>query len=268
MIKEIYSFDLYKEFIKDYANDSIYADPHFAFDNGNLYNSLSKNNRKAYIVSEGETVSGLFVWMILPDEKYIEMLIGLSNEESSIQEMLTFIENEYKGYQLDFVVNPQHNLFCNLLQSKNAMFEEEQQWMAWKKEIDNQYQHEIVLLTQEYEGQYIDKHNKDTYWTAEKVIEAKDRFRVFLAIHEEKVVGYIDVTYCYEKNEPYDIWVDNEFRGRGYEQALLQAAINMNKPKEMMVLVDINNFDEIETFKSVGFVPVIGTNSVYATYKS
>ena len=205
MIKEIYSFDLYEEFIKDYANDSIYADPHFAFDNGNLYNSLSKNNRKAYIVSEGETVSGLFVWMILPDEKYIEMLIGLSNEESSIQEMLTFIENEYKGYQLDFVVNPQHNLFCNLLQSKNAMFEEEQQWM---------------------------------------------------------------VTYCYEKNEPYDIWVDNEFRDRGYEQALLQAAINMNKPKEMMVLVDINNFDEIETFKSVGFVPVIGTNSVYATYKS
>ena len=71
MIKEIYSFDLYEEFIKDYANDSIYADPHFAFDNGNLYNSLSKNNRKAYIVSEGETVSGLFVWMILPDEKYI-----------------------------------------------------------------------------------------------------------------------------------------------------------------------------------------------------
>ena len=53
--------------------------------------------------------------MILPDEKYIEMLIGLSNEESSIQEMLTFIEDEYKGYQLDFVVNPQHNLFCNLL---------------------------------------------------------------------------------------------------------------------------------------------------------
>ena len=127
---------------------------------------------------------------------------------------------------------------------------------------------EIVLLTQEYETQYIDKHNKDTYWTAEKVIEANDKFRVFLAIHKEKVVGYIDVTYCYEKNEPYDIWVDNEFQNKGYEQALLQTAINMNKPKAMMVLVDVNNFDEIEMFKSIGFVPIIGTNSVYATYKA
>ena len=268
MIKEIYSFDLYEDFIKSFSGTTVFADPHFEFDNGNLYDSLKEDNEKAYIVAEGEKVNGLFVWMILPDEKYIEMLIGLSKEESSIREMLAFIENEYKGYQLDFVINPQHNLFYNLLQSKNAKFEEEQQWMALEKEVDNQHQHEIVLLTQEYEAQYIDKHNKDTYWTAEKVIEAKDRFRVFLAIHEEKVVGYIDVTYCYEKNEPYDIWVDNGFQNKGYEQALLQAAIKLNKPKKMMVLVDVNNFDEIEMFKSIGFVSVVGTNSVYATYKS
>lgn len=268
MIKEIYSFDLYEEFIQGFSGNAVFADPHFEVDNGNLYDSLKKDNKKAYIVAEGEKINGLFVWLILPNENYIEMLIGLSKEETSIREMLAFIENEYKGYQLDFVINPRHNLFCNLLQSKNAKFEDEQQWMAWEKEIDIQYQHKIVLLTQEYEAQYIDKHSKDTYWTAERVIKAKDKFRVFLAIHQEKVVGYIDVTYCYEENEPYAIWVDNEFQGKGYEQALLQAAIEMNKPKKMMVLVDVNNYDEIEMFKSIGFVPVIGTNSVYATYKS
>ena len=268
MIAEIYSFDLYEDFIKGFSGNSVFSDPHFEFDNGNLYNSLRKNNKKAFIVSDGNKINGLFVWLILTDEKYIEMLIGLSNEESSIREMLAFIENKYKGYQLDFVINPQHNLFCNLLKSKNATFEEEQQWMAWEKERNIQYQHEIVLLSQKYEAQYIDKHSKDTFWTAEKVIEANDRFRVFLAIYEEKVVGYIDVTYCYEKNEPYAIWVDDEFQNKGYEQALLQAAINMNKPKEMMVLVDVNNNNEIKMLKSLGFVPVIGTNSVYATYKS
>lgn len=140
--------------------------------------------------------------------------------------------------------------------------------MIWEKETDNQYQYEIVLLPQEYEAQYIDKHNKDTYWTAEKVIKAKDKFRVFLSIHDGKVVGYIDVTYCYKKNEPYAIWVDDEFQNKGYEQALLQAAIEMNKPKKMMVLVDVNNYDEIKMFKSIGFIPVNGTNSVYATYRS
>lgn len=268
MIKEIYSFDLYEEFIKSFSGNSNLADPHFEFDNGNLYNSLKKENKKAYIVLEGERIAGLFVWMILPDEKYIEMLIGLSKEESSIQEMLDYIENAYQGYKLDFVINPQHNLFCNVLNSKNAKFEEEQQWMSWEKEIANQHQYEIVLLTPEYEAQYIDKHSKDTYWTAEKVINAKDKFRVFLAIHEEKVIGYIDVTYCYEKNEPYDLWVDSEFLDKGYEQALLQAAIKMNKPKKMMFLVDVSNYDEVEMLESIGFVFVAGTNSIYATYKS
>ena len=177
MIKAIYSFDLYEEFIKDFSGNSVFTDPHFEFDNGNLYSSLEKDNNKTYIVAEGEKITGLFVWLILPSEKYIELLIGLSKEESSIREMLSFIENEYKGYQLDFVINPQHYLFRNILQSKNAKLEEEQQWMAWEKEITNQYQHEIVLLTQEYEAQYINKHNNDTYWTAEKVIEAKDKFR-------------------------------------------------------------------------------------------
>ncbi len=268
MIKEICSFELYEKFIKEFSGNADFSDPHFEFDNGNLYNSLGRNDKKAYIVADGEKVNGLFVWLILPNEKYIEMLIGLSKEESSIREMLTFIENEYKGYQLDFVINPRHDLFCNLLQSKGAKFEEEQQWMAWEIETENQYPYDIVLLTQEYEAQYIDKHNKDTYWTAEKVIRENDKFRVFLAIHEEKVVGYIDVTYCYEKNEIYDLWVNDEFKDKQYEQALLQTAIRMNKPKGMLFLVDVNNYDEMEILKSVGFVPVVGTNSVYATYKS
>ena len=268
MINEIFSFDLYEDYIKGFSGDTVFADPRFEFDNGNLYNSLTKANKKAYIITEGEKVSGLFVWLILPDEKYIEMLIGLSKEESAIHEMLAFIENKYVGYKLDFVINPRHDLLYNLLQSKKAKFDEEQQWMSWEIETENQYPYDIVLLTQEYEAQYIDRHNKDTFWTAEKVKQANDRFRVFLAIHEGKVVGYIDVTYCYEKNEPYDVWVDDEFKGKGYEQALLQAAIKMNKPNEMMILVDVNNCDEIEMLKSIGFVPIVGTNSVYATYKS
>ena len=52
MIKEIYSFDLYEEFIKSFSGSSVFADPHFEFDNDNLYNSLRNDNKKAYIVSE------------------------------------------------------------------------------------------------------------------------------------------------------------------------------------------------------------------------
>ena len=82
------------------------------------------------------------------------------------------------------------------------------------------------------------------------------------------MIGYTDVTYCFDKNEPYAVWIDEKFQNQGYEQALLQAAIQMNKPNKMMVLVDIENSAEIAIYKSIGFVPVAGTNSVYATYRS
>lgn len=268
MIKEIHSFDSYEDFINDFFGNPVFADPHLEFDHGNLYRSLNKNDRKVFVVTKDETVKGLFVWLILPDDHYIEMLIGLSKEAAPIQEMLAYMEDSYRGYQLDFVINPQHPVFCDLLQSKHAKFDAEQQWMVWEKEVENQYPYEIVLLSPEYEAQYKEKHSIDTYWTAEKVLNAKDRFRVFLAIHEGQVVGYLDVTHCYEKNEPYALWVDDAFQDQGYAQALLLAAIHMNKPNKMMVLVDVHHFDEIEMLQSIGFVPAVGTNSVYATYQA
>lgn len=266
MIKEVDSFELYKGFIEEISAEPMFADPHYEFDHSNLYDALKKNNRKAYAVTEGGRIGGLFVWMIQPEEKYIEMLIGLSREETAIREMLAFIEVEYKGYQLDFVFNPRHALFCEILKEKQAKFDKEQQWMAWEKEVNLEFPHEIVLLTKEYEAQYMDKHNKDTYWTAEKVMAARERFHVLLAIEAGKVVGYLDVTHCYRKNEPYDLWVEDGYQDKGYAQSLLLEAIKMNKSNEMMVLVDIGNDAEIKILESIGFVPVIGTNSVYATY--
>ena len=44
MITEIFSFDLYEEFIKDFSGNSMFADPHFEFDYSNLYDSLNKAN--------------------------------------------------------------------------------------------------------------------------------------------------------------------------------------------------------------------------------
>ena len=37
-------------------------------------------------------------------------------------------------------------------------------------------------------------HCKDVYWTGDKVIKATDRFKIFVAIENGIVTGYIDVT--------------------------------------------------------------------------
>lgn len=50
----------------------------------------------------------------------------------------------------------------------------------------------------------------------------------------------------------------------GYEQALLQSAIEQNKPNGMMVLVAVDVYEEINIYEVVGVEAVNGQNSVYA----
>ena len=106
-----------------------------------------------------------------------------------------------------------------------------------------------------YKEQYMAIHDdSDRYWTAEKTIEAKDCFNIFLAIINDKVIGYIDVSNCFEENEPYDLYVDPEYRRKGFGRKLLAKALKENEPKGTMLLVDIDNIPAISLYESVGFI--------------
>ena len=110
-------------------------------------------------------------------------------------------------------------------------------------------------------------HRIDTYWTADRVLAAQDRFRVLLVIKDQQVQGYLDVTYCFDQNEPYDLFVKPELAHQGYELALLAKAIELNKPREMMALLDVDASEEIEIFSAAGFEKVEGGNSMHAAYR-
>lgn len=88
---------------------------------------------------------------------------------------------------------------------------------------------------------------------AEKVVAALDRFRVLVAIHKGHAVGYMDVTHCFDENEPYDLLVLKECRGMGYGKKLMTKALKLNGPKRMMLMVDVDQIPAIQLFESVGF---------------
>ena len=122
----------------------------------------------------------------------------------------------------------------------------------------------VELYSEKYEEAYMGIHNKNTYWTAEKVVAALDRFRVLVAIHEGNVVGYLDVTRCFDENEPYDLLVLKEYRGMGYGRKLMSKALELNRPKGMMLMVDVDQIPAIRLFESVGFEKVKGQNNLTA----
>ena len=265
MLKEITSLDGYETFIEEICSDSNYVDPHYLYDYNNLYNAFGKRDQYVYANINDGNIDGIFVLLILPTEKYIEMIIGLSKSEHAYNELFKYLEKNYKGYRCDFVINPKNILLKNILISKDTKFENEQQRMIAGLSIHKEYPLDIQLYSERWKQAYIDMHVKETYWTAEKVLSAFDRFRVFLAIHQEQLIGYLDVTYTYKQNEPYSFIVLPECQNLGYEQALLSKAIQMNGTNTMMTLVDVKAKEEIRIYEEAGFEVIKGQNSIFAT---
>ena len=120
----------------------------------------------------------------------------------------------------------------------------------------------IEPLSEKYAEEYCAVHTKDVYWTGERVLEAQDRFRTFIAVHEGRVVGYIDVTYTYDENEPFSLLVLEEYRRMGYGRKLLAKAVEENKPCGMALHVDVDNTPAIRLYKSMGFKRAVGGNTL------
>lgn len=267
MRKLLTSANEYMDFINEINSAPDFSDPMLCSKEEIQCNLLDAPNKPAHQlwgIFDKEEIVGLFVFLILEEESYIEMLVGLSRTSKAYDEMLSLLKEKYKGYQVDFVYNPNNHLLHKLLRDEKTEFYAEQQKMVLKKAVSFESEYQIELYSPKYREQYISIHTNDGYWTADKVIDALDRFRIILAIEHNEVVGYIDVTHKYDENEPYDIFVKEESRNRGYGKAMLAKAIELNKPKDMMLLIEVDNTAAIALFKSMGFIRVVNGNSITA----
>ena len=267
MIQKIYSFDEYEGFISGLNEHPQYSDPHFSYDKNNLYRSLKSKDKHAFVVLGNGIVKGLFVFIILPSDRYVEMLIGFTKVEEAFTEMFDYMEKNYCGYQMDFVFNPQNMAIYKPLKLKGAIFEPEQMKMIQDGSLPNVSTNNIEQLSDKWMKQYCDIHDTDTYWTAKRIVSVLDKFRVFLVVKDGQVLGYLDVQSCYDINEIYALYVKPEVLSQGYELSLLTKAIELNKPNQMMVIVDVDNKEEVELYTAAGFTKLEGQNSVTAYIK-
>lgn len=266
MIRELENAASYMDFARSFAGDPVFSDP-LLLDEKQVQKNLveaDKNPSKTVLgVFDKDTVTGIFVFYIIEEEKYMEMLAGLSRDKQAYDELFAYLEKEYSGYDADFIFNPQNYLLADKLKERKAEFKEEQQTMCYTHISLDADTDDIVLLSDKYLEQYCGIHDDDgRYWTGEKTARATDRFRVYLAVKDEKVVGYIDVTYQFDENEPIDLFVKEEYRNQGYGRKLLARALKDNEPKEMVLQVDVNNAPAVHLYDSLGFRTKENRNTV------
>ena len=265
MIKKLNSLNEYLNFAIEINSNPNFSNPMFKNEKelcNYLLEAIDKPNNHLYGVFEHEKIIGLFVFLVLKEESYLEMLVGLACVEQAYFEMFAFLKENYSEFQSDFVYNPHNMLLHEKLLNINAKFYTPQHKMVLKQVNSYPSNRRVEEYSPKYEKQYIAVHSKDGYWTAEKMLTALDRFRIILALDEETVVGYIDVTCNHQENEPFDVFVKKEYRRMGYARAMLAKAIELNHPKGMELHVDMDNVAAIALYKSMGFVIQEGADSI------
>ena len=270
MVKELNSIDGFEEYITEVDSDPIFHHPMLALNENigkYLANEIKKPKDHVFGVFNDKHIIGVFAFLILEEEKYMELTAAVSRDEAAYREVFDYLQSVYLGFQADFVYNPKNILLVNLLKQKDALFFTEQQKMNL---IDSELKVDtsgIEPLSENNQSGYLAMHSRDLYWTGERVLAAPERFSSYVALEDGKTVGYLDITNCHDENEIFDVMVKEEYRRRGWGRKLLAKAIEKNRPKKMILTVDVDNIPAIRLYEGLGFVKEEGQNSQTAVWK-
>ncbi len=215
------------------------------------------------IVSRKEDINGVFGFLADEDERYLELLLGYSDEASAWEDLLEYLDERHNEYEVDFVVNPMHDVAKSVLKKAGARFETPQMSMELKryKKMDSIH---CAEYSDEYKEGYSKIHTVEGYWSADKVVDNLDKFEVYLALEDDAVVGYIDVSDGFV----FDLYVVESKRSKGYGRELLSLAIANSKKHKMQLTVDIDNDAAIHLYEKLGFEEIVGNRSQTIIYQA
>ncbi|MDE6407174.1 MAG: GNAT family N-acetyltransferase, partial [Anaeroplasmataceae bacterium] len=257
MVK-LYSKENFKEvltWIEPCVSDPLFSNPNFDLEGIKEFLSKAQPKDNIFLVYTA-LGTGIFAFDVVEEECYIEMIFAYAREESVYEEMFDYLFKTYAGYQLDIVFNPNHPYIHNLAVHYKGEFYPVQISMQFNSTLKCEHNDHVIEYREEYFDQYRKIHSTDTYYTAEKVVKQND-FKVFLVLHQQSVVGYIDIKRVQNGNYfIYDFLVEESYRNQGYGKALLREALSQMKGSLVSLTVDIDDEIALHLYKDLGFYKI------------
>lgn len=221
----------------------------------NLGRIFSKENPSLLIFrDERNSIQAAFRLLVTPEDKYLELIWGFVQKPELYESLFDYLRTTYPGFHLDAVVTKANQTMYDAYRGQGMQYGDELILMTLEEYTPKPVENSIIRYSPEYEASFRAIHmDEGVYWTADRMLKALDRYDVFIAAENGEAVGYIEMTACDDENEPIQLFVKNECRGKGYGRALLQAAIAYNMPKKMILEVYANNTPALHLYRSLGF---------------
>lgn len=226
---------------------------------------INHPNDEILISTDTNNILGLLALLVEPEDMYLEIVGGIfakNNYENVAKEFFQYIRNKYKGYHLDAAYpeeNVQAKKFMESIGAKLMDFDYEYRinkddFKSLPK-IDS-----IIEINEKHYEDFIKHHNSinpGVYWTGEKLINALDKFDIFLALEDDKVMGSIVISKFNKKvDEIYFLSVKEEKPNFDLEKNLLNKGINHafnTGTQELIFMVEKEDIRMMHICEELGF---------------
>lgn len=217
------------------------------------------------ISTDGDDVLGLLALLVEPEDKYLEFVGGVfaeDNFDAIGEEFFKYIKGKYKGYHLDAAYPEENVQAIGFMESIGAkLIDFNYEYRINKDDFKSLYEVDnVIYINEKYNEDFINLHNRmnpDAYWTGEKLINALDKFDIFLALEDDKVIGSI-VTSKFNKkvDEIYFISVEKGKENLHLEKALLNRGIShafSNGNCELILMIAKEDIKMLNICEELGF---------------
>ena len=236
------------------------------------YNSVLKQfermihhpNDELLVSTDGDDILGLLALLVEPEDKYLEFVGGVfaeSNYRMVSEEFFKYIRDKYKGYKLNAAYPEENVQAIGFMESIGAkLMDFDYEYRINKDDFKSLYEVDnIIYINKKYNEDFINLHNRinpDVYWTGEKLINALDKFDMFIALEDDTVIGSI-VTSKFNKevDEIYFLSVENE--DDHLEKALLNRGVShafSNGTRELILMIGKEDAKLINICEEIGFI--------------
>lgn len=226
---------------------------------------INQPENKLLACIEDNQLIGILSLLVVQKEKYLELLgvFAEFNFQEVTKKFYVHLKSKYSGYQFDASF-PQENIegiqFMESIHAKCLGFDIE---LTLSKDdfVKKCSTDSIVPLSKEYYEQFKILHDENftnVYWTSKRIINALDKFDIFLILKNRAVIGSIVISKSGGKKEViYFIETTKEYRRLGYAKKLLTKALEHLFQKgttKVMLLVERENEPALNLYKSLGFI--------------
>jgi len=223
---------------------------------------LEHPHDRLLIFEENNQICGVLALLVEPQDKYLEAIGGVFAERNYhrvAKAFFDYIAYSYSGYFMHAAYPEENAQALKFMESLGAELEDFDYEMRLKKgELQVcSPDKDVVQLTERYYESFVKFHDvqhPDVFWTGEKLLKTRDKFRIHIVAENEKVIG--SVVTSKKTEEIYFIAVADDKQESAYGKALLLQAVRdafADGAEDLLSMVERDKASKIKLFENMGF---------------